>query len=307
MNDLIRLSEEVGDAIGTDYPLVALESTVITHGLPNPQNLETAQSMERAVREAGAVPATIAVLDGMLKVGLTSVDLERLAAPGAKAVKASRRDLSLALRSRSVAGTTVAATMAVAAMAGIDVFATGGIGGVHTDVDETMDVSADLHELASTNVTVVCAGVKSILDIARTLEHLETLGVPVLGYGSHVFPGFLTRETDYEVEHRVDTADDVAEIVRLRRRLGERCGMLVANPVPAEHSLDRRQLDEAITRVLSRASDRGVSGKEVTPYLLAELAGATNQRSVKANVALLENNARVAAGISAALSRGNGI
>ncbi len=295
----LQIHPDVQTALKQGRPVVALESTLITHGLPYPVNQEVADGMEKAVREAGAVPATIAVLQGRITVGLTSAELAHLAR--ARDVrKCSRRDLPIALARREDGATTVAGTMIIAHMAGIRVFATGGIGGVHRG--HPFDVSADLLELAQTPVAVVCAGAKAILDLPLTLEVLETHGVPVIGYRCSSFPAFYTRDSGLPLDVRCDTFAEVAAILRSRESLGFRTGSLIATPVPAEHELPAAVAENAIAQALQEAEARGVRGKEVTPFLLARVSELTHAESRTANVALLENNARTAAGIARALA-----
>lgn len=301
MHELLQVTEEVADALSGAGAVVALESTIITHGMPYPANVETALAVEADVRAGGAVPATLALVDGHLRVGLGDDELDRLGQVD-DAFKVSRRDLPFVLRSGLVGGTTVAATMIVAAMAGIDVFATGGIGGVHRGATSTYDVSADLQELARTDVTVVSAGFKSILDLDLTTEYLETHGVPVVGYGTSTLPAFYTRESDIELDHAVQGPDEVADIVRLRRALGLGGGVVVANPIPEADAMDRSEIDAAIDQAIMEATEQGISGKDVTPYLLERIVELTGERSLTANVALVRNNARVAAGIANALA-----
>jgi pseudouridine-5'-phosphate glycosidase len=291
---------DVQSALDAGRPVVALESTLITHGLPRPQNLEVALALETAVREAGAVPATIALLAGEISVGLTGEQLRYLAeAEGVR--KCSRRDLPIAVGLGQDGATTVAGTMLVAHMAGIRVFATGGIGGVHRG--HPFDVSADLTELGRTPVVVVCAGAKAILDLPLTLEVLETRGVPVIGYGTDQFPAFYTRSSGLPVDVRCDTPQAVAAIARARDALGLPGGMLVAVPVPAEAELPAADAERAIARALAEAEARGIQGKAVTPFLLDRVSELTGAASLRANVALLLNNARVASLIAAALSQ----
>ncbi|MBI3507858.1 MAG: pseudouridine-5'-phosphate glycosidase [Proteobacteria bacterium] len=297
----LALSPEVAAALAGRRPVVALESTIVAHGMPWPRNLETAHALEGEVRGQGAVPSTIAVLDGVLRVGLDAAGLERLATDK-KIAKASRRDLAALVARRESGATTVSATMLIAAMAGISVFATGGIGGVHRGAESTMDVSADLYELARTPVAVVCAGAKSILDIPKTLELLESLGVPVVGYRTDDFPAFYARSSGRPVDRRCDTPDDLARILaaQLRLKLG---GMLVANPVPPEHALDGAEMERIIAEATRTAAAEGIGGHALTPYLLARLNTATGGASLAANVALARNNARLAGEIAVALAR----
>jgi len=300
MEQLLRLSDEIQQALKADQAVVALESTVIAHGLPYPTSLETARQMEVVVRQHGAVPATIAVLDGYLRVGLTDTELEHLAT--AKGIrKASRRDLPVVVAHRQDGATTVAATATIAAWAGIGVFATGGIGGVHRDAP--FDVSNDLPTLASVPVAVVCAGAKSILDLRATLEWLETAGVPVVGYGTDEFPAFYTRRSGLPVDVCVESPQEVAAIVRAAREMGLPGGILIAVPVPAAVELPAERLEPAIASALVEAQARGIEGSASTPFMLRWLARQTNGASLKANVTLLENNAAVAAQIAVALKQ----
>jgi pseudouridine-5'-phosphate glycosidase len=298
----LSISAEVKKALAAGKPVVALESTIITHGMPYPQNLEMAQNVEAVVRKNGAVPATVAIMGGKFKVGLTGTDLEQLAKTGGKAAKASRRDVAALLVSGEVAGTTVATTMMAAAWAGIRVFATGGIGGVHRGAETTFDISADLEELSRTPVAVVCAGAKSILDIAKTLETLETNGVPVLGYKTGDFPAFWARESGHKVDHRLDSAKEAAKVIALQFSLGMG-GVLVANPIPESHALDAAEIEARIDEAIKGAEREGVSRKELTPFLLKRIFELTEGKSLVANIALVENNAIVAAEIAVALSK----
>ncbi len=296
---MLRLSDEVREALEKGRAVVALESTVIAHGLPYPTNLETARQMEATVRQHDAIPATIAVLDGQMCVGLTDAELEHLAT--AKAIrKVSRRDLPVVVARGEDGATTVAATATVAAWAGIGVFATGGIGGVHRT--PSFDISNDLPTLATVPVAVVCAGAKSILDLRATLEWLETAGVPVIGYGSDEFPAFYTRHSGLPVDVRVETPAEAAAIIHAGRQMGLTGGTLIVVPVPAEAELPAEQLEAAITSALAEAQARGVEGSASTPFLLRWIARETQGASLKANVALLENNAAVAAQIAVALA-----
>ncbi|SDZ94841.1 pseudouridine-5'-phosphate glycosidase [Rubrimonas cliftonensis] len=293
--------EEAAAARAAGAPLVALESTIITHGLPWPRNLETARAVEQAVRDAGAAPATIAVLAGRIRIGLGSAELEALArADGAE--KLSRADLAVRLAQGRDGSTTVAATMICARLAGIDVFATGGVGGVHRGAETSFDVSADLEELARTPVTVVCAGAKAILDLPKTLEALETRGVPVIGYRTDAFPAFWSRESGLPAPLRLDGAAEIARAHRMRAALGLDGGQLVANPIPPGDEIPRAELEPLIAAAVAAAAAQGVAGKAVTPFLLAHMLEATAGRSLKANVALILNNARLAAEIAVALA-----
>jgi pseudouridine-5'-phosphate glycosidase len=300
MNPELSLSPEIADALAQNRAVVALESTLITHGLPYPLNVETALAMENAVREQGAVPATIAVLKGKITVGLTESDIERLASlPAGSVRKCSRRDLSIAVGLQEDAATTVAGTMIVAHMAGIQVFATGGIGGVHRGHPE--DISADLIELGRTPVAVVCSGAKSILDLPRTLEVLETHGVPVIGLGTDTLPAFYTRSSGLRIDACVDTPEQAAQVIQAAHRLGIQHGLIIAVPVPAEEELPESVAETAIKQATEEAEARGIHGKEVTPFLLKRVTELTEGESRRANIALLVNNARTAARIAALL------
>jgi pseudouridine-5'-phosphate glycosidase len=299
--DFLDVAPEVADALAEQRPVVALESTIISHGMPYPRSVETALAVEQSVRDRGATPATIAVLGGKLKVGLGENEITLLGKRGENVVKTSRRDLPIIVTTGSNGATTVAATMIIAAMAGIRVFATGGIGGVHRGAEETMDISADLDELARSNVAVVCAGIKSVLDVARSLEYLETRGVPVIGFGTNELPAFYTRSSGHAVDHRADTAAEVAEIARTKWNMGLDGGLVVANPVPAHHALHNDEIDALINEAIEVMNGRGISGKDTTPFLLARIAEQTRGRSLEANIALVLNNARLAADIAAAL------
>ena len=298
----LSISPAVKKALAAGQPVVALESTIITHGMPYPQNLEMARNVEAVIEKNGAVPATIAIMDGKFKVGVTAKDLERLAQTGGKAAKASRRDVSALLASDAIAGTTVATTMMAAEAAGISVFATGGIGGVHRGAETTFDISADLDELGRTQVAVVCAGAKSILDIPKTLEVLESKGVPVLGYGTDDFPAFWARTSGGKVDHRVDSFKDAAKIIALQFALGLG-GVLVANPIPESHALDKDEIEGRINEAIKGAEAEGVGRKELTPFLLKRIFELTAGKSLVANIALVENNAMVAAGIAVAMAK----
>jgi pseudouridine-5'-phosphate glycosidase len=291
---------EVRAALAAQQPVVALESTIISHGMPYPQNVETALRVEAEVRACGAIPATIAVLNGRLKVGLSPDEIAFLGQTGRRAVKVSRRDLAIVLATGATGATTVAGTMIIAALAGIRVFATGGLGGVHRGAQTTMDISADLPELAQTPVAVVCAGAKSILDLPLTLEYLETHGVPVLGFQTDEFPAFFTRESGLPVDVRCDTPQEVAAILRARWRLGHG-GVVVANPIPVELAMPRAVIDAATHQALAEAQAQGIVGKAVTPFLLARVNELTGGDSLTANIGLVLHNARLAAQVAAAL------
>jgi pseudouridine-5'-phosphate glycosidase len=271
--------------------------------MPFPRNVETALAVEDVVRNNGATPATIAILDGRLQVGLSADEIQRLGRQGTDVVKCSRRDLPFVVARKQDGATTVAATMIIAAMAGIRVFATGGIGGVHRGVEDTFDISADLEELARSNVAVVCAGIKSVLDIGRTLEYLEIKGVPVVGYKTDMLPAFYSRDSEFGVDYRVDTAADVANALKTKWGMGLDGGMVVAVPVPEEHALDSDEIDGVIDETITEMRNQGITGKGTTPFLLARMAERTNGRSLEANIQLVLNNARVAAKISSCLRR----
>ncbi|MEN9799766.1 MAG: hypothetical protein RL653_3463 [Pseudomonadota bacterium] len=295
------MDAEVREALAAGRPVVALESSVVAQGLPRPHNLEAARACERTVRSAGAVPATTAVVDGALCVGVTAAELERLAeAQGTW--KVGSRDLAVAVAQRATGGTTVSATCELAAAAGIRMFATGGIGGVHRAVERDWDISQDLYALQRFPVAVVCAGAKSILDLPKTLEQLETLGVPVVGYRTREFPAFFSVGSGLSLEHSVDSADAAARVVHARVDLLGQGGMLLAQPPPANHALAREQVEKEIDRALAEASERGISGKAVTPFLLGRVAALTGGRTLEVNLALLEANARLAAEVAVAFA-----
>ena len=302
MNDFFSLSPEVADAVAARTPVIAFESTIISHGMPYPRNAETAREAERIARGAGVVPATIAVLDGKIAVGLTESQLERLAREK-DVLKVSRRDIAWALAGRRTGATTVSATMLAAARAGISVFATGGIGGVHRGAAETFDISADLSELSCTSVLVVSAGAKAILDIPRTLEVLETLGVPVVGYGTDEFPAFYSRASGLPLSLRVDTPAEAAKMLRAQRALGLPQGILVANPVPAEWEIPRATMDRWIAQALLDLQSQSVTGKAVTPFLLSRIVELSGGRSLETNVKLFHNNVKVGSAIARELGR----
>ncbi len=295
---MLDIATEVSDALTANKPVVALESTIISHGMPYPRNVETAMAVEAAVRAGGAVPATIAVMNGKLKVGLSPDEIQDLGKLGMDAIKCSRRDLPFVVARKMTGATTVAATMIIAAMAGIRVFATGGIGGVHRGVEDTMDISADLEELGNTNVAVVCAGVKSILDIGRTLEYLETKGVPVVGYQTDTLPAFYSRSSGFPVDYRADTPEEVAAAMQAKWAMNLNGGMLIGVPVPEEHALPGAEIDKVIVDAIAEMRGQGISGKDTTPYLLGSIVERTGGRSLDTNIQLVLNNARVAAAIA---------
>jgi len=293
----------IAAALAAGQPVVALESTIISHGMPYPENIAMSQEVERIIRSNGAVPATIAILGGRLKVGLSAEELEFLANPVNKIEKVSRRDLAVVAAQGIDGATTVATTMIIAAMAGIRVFATGGIGGVHRGAEATMDISADLEELGQTPVMVVCAGAKSILDIGLTLEYLETKGVPVIGFGTEELPAFYTRKSGFGVDYRMDKPEQVADAFAAGLELGLKGGMLVANPIPEEFAMDFDVINQAIADAVAEAEAKGIHGKETTPFLLAKIKDITGGDSLVSNIQLVYNNAKVAAQISVALKK----
>jgi len=301
LNKYLDLSAEVAEAMAQGKPVVALESTIISHGMPYPQNVETALKVEAAIRECGAVPATIAIIGGRLKAGLSAEEIEYLGRMGRKVAKASRRDLPVLVARKMDGATTVTTTMIIAAMAGIKVFATGGIGGVHRGAETTMDISADLEELAKTPVMVICAGAKSILDLGLTLEYLETKGVPVIGFGTDELPAFYTRHSGFKVDYRLDTPEELAAAFRAKLEMGLEGGMLVTNPIPEEWSMDPARINGAIDQALAEADAQGIRGKEVTPFLLARIKDLTGGDSLASNIQLVLNNARLAARTAALL------
>lgn len=302
MNNYLDVKPEVLKALREGKPVVALESTIISHGMPYPRNVETALKVEEIVRENGALPATIAILQGRLKVGLTREEIEYLGKSG-NVVKTSRRDIPFIIAKGMDGATTVASTMIIAAMAGINVFATGGIGGVHRGAQETFDISADLQELAHTDVAVVCAGAKSILDIGLTLEYLETSGVPVVGFGTDELPAFYTRKSGFKVDYRVDSPAELASALKAKWDLGLKGGMVVANPIPEEYQMDYDTINAAIENALEEAGNKGIKGKESTPFLLAKVKEITGGNSLESNIKLVYNNAKLGARLAVELSR----
>lgn len=301
MKKALKISEEVRNALEQGKPVVALESTIISHGMPYPDNVKTALTVEKTVRENGAVPATIAIIKGVPTVGLSEEEIEHLGKEGTKVVKVSRRDIPVVIAKKLDGATTVASTMIFAETAGIKVFATGGIGGVHRGATETMDISADLEELHQTNVTVVCAGAKSILDLGLTLEYLETKGVPVLGYKTDELPAFFTRKNGFKVDYRMDSPEEIAAAVKAKDALGLSGGMLVANPVPEEYSMDPDKIEAVISEAVEEAKALGITGKKVTPFLLEKIRNVTGGDSLFTNVKLVLNNAALAAKIASEL------
>ena len=302
MQKFIEFSREVKEALDSKKPVVALESTIISHGMPYPENIETAKAVEEIVRENGAIPATIAIINGRIKIGLNEKELEFMGT-SKEILKASRRDLPVVIGKRLNAATTVSATMICANLAGIKVFVTGGIGGVHRGAEETFDISADLQELANTDVAVVCAGAKAILDLPRTLEYLETFGVPVIGFRTEEFPAFYTRESGLKVDYRVEDEVEAAKVIKTKWDLGLKGGILIANPIPEEYALDRAYIEKAIEEAIFEADRRGIRGKALTPFLLEKIKDLTEGKSLKANIELVKNNARVGAKIAVQLNK----
>ena len=303
INKYLDVKPEVAEAIAQGKPVVALESTIISHGMPYPQNVETALQVEKIIRENGAVPATIAIIGGRLKAGLTPEEIASFGKKGQAIAKASRRDLAVLCARGQDGATTVTTTMIIAHMAGISMFATGGIGGVHRGAETTMDISADLEELARTPVMVVCAGAKSILDLGLTLEYLETHGVPVIGYGTEELPAFYTRTSGFPVDYRVDTPEELAAAFRAQNDMALGGGMLVTNPIPEAYSMDPAVINGAIDQAVTECREKGIHGKGITPFLLARVAELTGGDSLASNIQLVYNNARVAAQTAAAYCR----
>ena len=303
LNKYLDVAPEVQKALDEGRPVVALESTIISHGMPYPQNVETALNVEKIIRDNGAVPATIAVIKGRLKAGLSPEEIDYLGKTGTAVAKASRRDLPVLVAEGRDGATTVTTTMIIAHMAGIQVFATGGIGGVHRGAETTMDISADLEELAHTPVMVVCAGAKSILDLGLTLEYLETHGVPVIGYGTEELPAFYTRKSGFKVDYRIDTPEDLAKAFYVKQDMGLGGGMLVTNPIPEEYSMDHEVISKAIDEAVAEAGRLGIHGKETTPFLLAKIKDLTGGDSLASNIQLVYNNARLAAKTAGELSK----
>jgi len=302
MKEFLSFSEEVQEARAKGLPVVALESTIISHGMPYPENVAMAKQCEQIIRDQGAVPATIALMDGKIKIGLDPADLEELGS-NPDVVKVSRRDFPYIIASKKIGATTVAATMIAAELAGIKVFATGGIGGVHREGEVTMDISADLQELAQTSVAVVCAGAKSILDIGRTLEYLETNGVPVVGYKTDKFPSFYSRVSEFDVDFRLDTPEEMAQVMDTKWKLGLEGGLIIANPVPAESEFPYEQIESVTQQALAEAHEKGITGKKVTPFLLGKIKELTAGKSLETNIALVYHNAEVAAKLAVAYSK----
>lgn len=302
MKEYLSFTEEVQHAREKNLPIVALETTIISHGMPYPQNIEMAKTVEKIIRDNGAVPATLGIMNGQIKIGLNDSELEEFAT-NQSVEKVSRRDFPYILSTGKIGATTVAGTMIAAELAGIEVFATGGIGGVHREGEISWDVSADLTELAQSNVAVVCAGAKSILDLGRTLEYLETHGVPVVGYQCDTFPSFYSRESDFSVDYRIDTAQEIAKVMDTKWKLELKGGLVIANPVPEEHALPFTEMESIILKVLKEAQENGITGKKVTPFLLAKIKEMTQGKSLETNIALVNHNAKVAAQIAVALKQ----
>jgi len=303
LNKYLDINPEVAEALATGKPVVALESTIISHGMPYPQNVETALNVERIIRENGAVPATIAIIGGRLKAGLSAEEIEYFGKKGQAIAKASRRDLAVLCARGEDGATTVTTTMIIAHMAGIKIFATGGIGGVHRGAETTMDISADLEELGQTPVMVVCAGAKSILDLGLTLEYLETKGVPVIGFGTKELPAFYTRQSGFQVDYRIDTVEELAAAFKAQGDLGMKGGMLVANPIPEEFAMPLETINAAIDQAIAESVEKGIHGKETTPFLLARVAELTGGNSLTSNIRLVYNNAKIAAQTAAVYAK----
>ncbi|OZV10860.1 pseudouridine-5-phosphate glycosidase [Tissierella sp. P1] len=303
LKDILVINPEVQKAIDENRPVVALESTIISHGMPYPQNVETALTVEKIVRENGAIPATIAIIGGKLTVGITHEEIDHLGKKGLNVTKASRRDIPILVSRKEDGATTVAATMIIASLAGIKVFATGGIGGVHRGAEITMDISADLEELSNTEVAVVCAGAKSILDLGLTMEYLETKGVPVIGYQTDDLPAFYTRESGFKVNYRMDTPDEIARALKAKENLNMKGSMVIANPIPIEYAMDYSYINNAINDAIVEAEKLGIKGKETTPYLLDKIQKLTEGKSLTANIQLVYNNVKLGAQIASELCK----
>lgn len=298
----VKISQEVKEAIKEKKPVVALESTIISHGMPYPKNVETALEVEKVVRENGAIPATIAIINGEIKIGLSKEEIEIIGKAGLSVTKTSRRDLAYVVANKLNGATTVAATMICAEMAGIKIFATGGIGGVHRGAEKTMDISADLEELGKTNVAVICAGCKSILDMGLTLEYLETKGVAVYGYKTNILPAFYTRESDFKV-NKINSEQEVAKVLKTKWDLGLDGGVVITNPIPEEFSMDRKIIDKTILEALKEADEKEIKGKDITPFLLDKIQKLTSGKSLEANIELVFNNAKLASKIAIEYSK----
>lgn len=303
LDKYLDIKEEVAIALKENRPVVALESTIISHGMPYPKNVETALKVEEIIRENGAIPATIAILDGMLKVGLTKEEIESLGKKGEDVIKTSRRDIPFIIAGKKDGATTVAATMIIANLAGVKVFATGGIGGVHRGAEESFDISADLEELSGTDVAVVCAGAKSILDIGLTLEYLETAGVPVIGFGTDELPAFYTRKSGFGVDYNIDSPEEIASVLKAKWDLHLHGGVVIANPIPEEFEMDYDTITGAIQEALKESHEKGIKGKDSTPFLLAKVKEITGGDSLDSNIELVYNNAKIGAQIAVELSK----
>jgi pseudouridine-5'-phosphate glycosidase len=302
MNNIVKLSKEVREALKENKPVVALESTIISHGMPYPQNVETALNVERIIRENGAIPATIGIINGQLIAGLTEEEIDYMGKTKG-ILKVSRRDIPYVCAMKKDGATTVASTMIIAEMAGIKIFATGGIGGVHRGAETTMDISADLEELAQTNVAVVCAGAKSILDLGLTLEYLETKGVLVLGYQTNKLPAFYTTSSEFDVDYRIDSPKEIADIINTKWDLNLKGGILIANPIPKEYSMDEELINKSIEQAVNEANQKGIKGKALTPFLLSKIKDVTEGKSLESNIQLVYNNALLAAKIAVEMDR----
>lgn len=298
MNNKISISKEVLKALNEGKPVVALESTIISHGMPYPENVKTALACEKVVKENGATPATIAIIDGVLKVGLEPFEIEKLGKLASSAFKTSTRDIPYVVSKKLTGATTVSATSKIASMAGIKIFATGGIGGVHRGAETTMDISADLEELAETDICVVCAGAKSILDLGKTIEYLETKRVDVIGYQTNCLPAFYTRESEFPVNHRLDTPEEIANLLDTKWSLGIKGGVLVTNPIPSEYSMDQKIINKAIDEAITEMNKLNITGNKTTPYLLAKIKEITKGNSLDSNIQLVFNNCKLASQIA---------
>ena len=303
LEQFLDVAPEVAEAVKNNKPVVALESTIISHGMPYPQNVETALNVEKVIRDNGAIPATTAIIGGRLKAGLSKDEIEYLGKTGQGVTKVSRRDIPVIVAKGMDGASTVATTMIIAAMAGVKIFATGGIGGVHRGAQQTFDISADLEELAHTPVTVVCAGAKAILDLPLTLEYLETQGVPVLGYQTEELPAFYTRKSGLSVDYRIDTPQELAKVIHVKKELGLQGGILVTNPIPEEYSMDPNTINRAIDQAIEESKQQGIHGKDTTPFLLARVKDITGGDSLDSNIQLVYNNAKVAAQTAVELSK----
>lgn len=303
MDVKLKISQEVERAIAEGKPVVALESTIISHGMPYPKNVETALLVEQTVRESGAIPATIAIIKGVPTIGCSEDEIEYLGKAGLSVTKTSRRDIPMVVAGGLDGATTVASTMILAQMAGIKIFATGGIGGVHRGAEKTMDISADLEELAQTDVNVICAGAKSILDLALTLEYLETKGVAVIGYQTEELPAFFTRKSGHKVNYRMDTPLEIAKAIYAKEQMSLKGGMLIANPIPEEYSMDADYIESVIQSAVQEANDLGVKGKNITPFLLDKIQKITGGESLESNIKLVLNNATLASQIAIELAK----